>query len=48
MKLSSCFKYIKKNKKWCLVPFLVVWILFGVFVYFAANSSVMPLIYALF
>jgi hypothetical protein len=46
--IKLLFKYIKENKKLCFVSFFVVWILFGIFVYFAVNNSVMPLIYALF
>jgi hypothetical protein len=46
--IKLLFKYIKENKKWWLLPFLIVLIFFGIFISFAGNSSVMPLIYALF
>ncbi len=46
--IKLLFKYIKENKKWWLIPFLIVLAFFGIFVSFVGNSSVMPLIYALF
>ncbi len=42
------FKYIKENKKWWLIPFLLVLVFFGLFISFVGNRSFMPLIYALF
>ncbi len=42
------FDYMIENKKWWLIPFLAVVIFFALFIVFGGNSSVMPLIYALF
>ena len=41
-------KYIMENKKWWLIPFLLVLAFFGLFISFVGNSSVMPILYALF
>lgn len=46
--IKLLFKYMKANKKWWLLPFLFVLAFFGIFISFVGNSSVMPLIYALF
>jgi len=46
--IKLLFKYIMVNKKWWLFPFLLVLAFFGIFISFVGNSSVMPLIYALF
>ena len=45
---KTLFKYINEHKKWWLVPFFLVLFIFGLFVFFIGNSSVMPLIYAIF
>ena len=39
--------FIMENKKWCLIPFVLILILFVLFVLFVGNSSVMPLLYAM-
>lgn len=46
--IKLLFKFIMENKKWWLIPFVLVLALFGLFVSFVGNSSVMPLLYALF
>ena len=46
--IKLLFKYIKENKKWWLIPFLIVLAFFGIFISFVGNSSVMPILYVLF
>ena len=46
--IKLLFKFIMENKKWWLIPFVLILALFGLFVSFVGNSSVMPLLYALF
>ena len=46
--IKLLFKFIMENKKWWLIPFVFILALFGLFVSFVGNSSVMPLLYALF
>ena len=46
--IKLLFKYIMENKKWWLIPFLLVLAFFGLFISFVGNSSVMPILYALF
>ena len=46
--IKLLFKYIMENKKWWLIPFLLVLAFFGLFISFVGNSSVMPILYAIF
>jgi len=45
--IKLLFKFIMENKKWCLIPFVLILILFVLFVLFVGNGSVMPLLYAM-
>ena len=46
--IKLLFNYVKENKKWWLVPFILVLAFFGIFISFVGSSSVMPILYALF
>lgn len=46
--IKLLFKYVKENKKWWLIPFILVLAFFGIFISFVGSSSVMPILYALF
>lgn len=46
--IKLLFKFIMENKKWWLIPFVLILAFFGLFISFVSNSSVMPLLYALF
>ena len=46
--LIMLFILIKENKKWWLLPFLVVLIFLSLFVSLTGNQSILPAIYALF
>lgn len=39
---------IKENKKWWLIPWLLVLAFLGLFVSLTGNTSILPVIYALF
>lgn len=41
-------QFIWENKKWWMIPPIVVLIIFGVLIYVTAASPVSPFIYALF
>jgi len=40
--------FLRQEKKWWLVPFVLVLLLLGVFLIFGANSPLAPFIYSLF
>jgi len=46
--LVSLFILIKENKKWWLLPFLLILVILGIFVSLTGNQSILPAIYALF
>lgn len=46
--LIGLFLLIKENKKWWLLPLLLVLALLGIFVSFTGNQTILPAIYALF
>lgn len=46
--LLFLFVLIKENKKWWLLPMLLVLGVLGVFVSLTGNTSILPAIYALF
>lgn len=50
--MFSLFKelwfFIKENKKWALIPLLIVLMLFGSLIMFAQGSALAPFIYTIF
>jgi hypothetical protein len=40
--------YLWENKKWWLVPPIIIFIIFGILVFVTASSPVSPFIYMLF
>lgn len=46
--LKDYFRYLKKNKKYWLLPIVIILFLIGVLVVFTQSSVVAPFIYALF
>ncbi|MBL7197457.1 MAG: hypothetical protein ISS47_05120 [Candidatus Omnitrophica bacterium] len=46
--LKELFILIKINKKWWLLPFLLVLAFLSIFVSLSGNQSILPAIYALF
>ena len=46
--LSEFFEFLNQEKKYWLVPIVVVFVLFGLLIVFSQSSAVAPFIYTLF
>jgi len=46
--LSEFVQFLRQEKKYWLVPIVVVFILFGLLIVFSQSSAVAPFIYTLF
>ena len=46
--LSEFFQFLKQEKKYWLMPIVIVFLLFGLLIVFAQSSAVAPFIYTLF
>ena len=46
--LSEFWSFLKQERKYWLVPSVVVFVLFGLLIIFAQSSAVAPFIYTLF
>ena len=46
--LSEFLQFLKQEKKYWLVPIVVVCVLFGLLIVFSQSSAVAPFIYTLF
>ena len=46
--LSEFFEFLKQEKKYWLIPIVVVFVLFGLLIVFSQTSAVAPFIYTLF
>ena len=46
--VGEIFIYLWKNKRWWLIPMVIVLVIFGILLVFAAASGVGPFIYTLF
>jgi len=46
--LFQLWSFMKENKKWWLLPLMILLILVGILIIFAESSAVSPFIYALF
>jgi len=46
--LSEFFQFLKQEKKYWLMPIVIVFILFGLLIVFSQTSAVAPFIYTLF
>lgn len=46
--LKELFDFLMENKKWWLLPPIIVFIIFGVLVWFSTASPVSPFVYMLF
>jgi hypothetical protein len=46
--LGEFWQFLKQEKKYWLVPIVVVFILFGLLIVFSQSSAVAPFIYTLF
>ena len=46
--LSEFVQFLRQEKKFWLVPIVVVFVLFGILIVFSKSSAVAPFIYTLF
>jgi uncharacterized protein DUF5989 len=46
--LSEFLQFLRQEKKYWLVPIVVVFVLFGLLIVFSQSSAVAPFIYTLF
>jgi hypothetical protein len=46
--MSELVEFLKQEKKYWLIPIVVVFVLFGLLIVFAQSSAVAPFIYTLF
>jgi len=46
--ISELFEFIRENKKWYLMPIILLLILFGTLIILAEGSVIAPFIYAIF
>jgi len=46
--LAEFWQFLIHNKKWWLLPIVVVFVIFGILLVFAQTSPVAPFIYTLF
>jgi hypothetical protein len=46
--MKDILAFIWENKKWWLIPPVVIFILFGALIFFSTATPVSPFIYALF
>jgi hypothetical protein len=46
--LSEFFQFLKQEKKYWLMPIVIVFVLFGLLIVFSQTSAVAPFIYTLF
>jgi len=46
--IKELFEFLWQNKKWWLIPPVIMFVIFGFLVAFSATSPVSPFIYMLF
>ena len=46
--LSEFWRFLRQEKKYWLMPIVVVFVLFGVLIVFSQSSALAPFIYSLF
>ena len=46
--LSEFFQFLRQEKKYWLLPIVIVFVLFGLLIVFSQTSAVAPFIYTLF
>jgi hypothetical protein len=46
--LKDFFVFLKERKKWWLVPLIIIFLIFGVLIFFTSGSALAPFIYTLF
>ena len=46
--LSEFFQFLRQEKKYWLLPIVIVFVLFGLLIVFSQSSAIAPYIYTLF
>lgn len=46
--IKQFFEFAVKEKKWWMIPLILILILFGIFLIFSASSPLAPFLYPLF
>ncbi len=46
--IGDLWEFMRHNKKWWLLPFLIMLLLIGILLVFAQSSALSPFVYALF
>ncbi|WP_252737091.1 DUF5989 family protein [Reichenbachiella agariperforans] len=46
--IREFFLFLKERKKWWLVPLFIIFLLFGVLIFFTSGTALAPFIYTLF
>jgi len=46
--LSEFFQFLRQEKKYWLLPIVIIFVLFGLLIVFSQSSAVAPFIYTLF
>jgi len=46
--IKELFQYLWQEKKWWLIPPIIIFIIFGLLIAFSSTSPLSPFIYALF
>jgi len=46
--LKEYFQFLKENKKWWLLPFVIILVLFGLLIVLTKGSALAPFIYTIF
>ena len=46
--ISEFFQFLRQEKKYWLLPIVIVFVLFGLLIVFSQSSAVAPFIYTLF
>jgi len=46
--IKEYFSFLKENKKWWLLPFVVILVLFGLLIVLTKGSALAPFIYTIF
>ena len=45
---KEIFEYLMKNKKWWLIPPVIVFVIFAMLIVFSSTSPISPFVYMLF
>ena len=46
--IGDLWEFMKENKKWWLLPILIMFLIVGLLIVFANSSPISPFVYALF